>query len=225
VTGGGVAVAALQRTTIAAVNVARVIAPCSYHFVIAAWRAKDAKSARMKYWQTTLAMLAVLSASLALAEDFKTIEGKEYKNVEVSRVEPDGIVLKTKSGISKVYFTELPKNVQERFHYNTEKAAQQRVQQQQPSAPVAAATPDVQKRVASQTTEQRENEEAIKQHHALIGMTAAQVRQAWGEPKRVIRTMDERHTYEEWIYGGSNSTASLYFVDGIFKSGTRDDGR
>ena len=84
---------------------------------------------------------------------------------------------------------------------------------------------DVQKRAASQTTEQRENEEAIKQHHALIGMTAAQVRQAWGEPKRVIRTMDERHTYEEWIYGGSSSTASLYFVDGIFKSGTRDDGR
>src|SRR5439155_6107904 len=74
-------------------------------------------------------------------------------------------------------------------------------------------------------TEERENEEAIKQHHALIGMTAAQVRQAWGEPKRVIRTMDERHTYEEWIYGGSSSTASLYFVDGIFKSGTRDDGR
>jgi len=30
-------------------------------------------------------MLAVLSASLALAEDFKTINGKEYKNATVSR--------------------------------------------------------------------------------------------------------------------------------------------
>ena len=179
----------------------------------------------MKYRQISLAILAALFASIALADDFKTTDGKEYKNVSVSRVEPDGIVLKGESGISKVYFTELPKNVQERFHYNTEKAAQQRVQQQQPSVPVATATPDVQKRAASQTTEQRENEEAIKQHHALIGMTAAQVRQAWGEPKRVIRTMDERHTYEEWIYGGSSSTASLYFVDWIFKSGTRDDGR
>ena len=57
------------------------------------------------------------SASVALAEDFKAIDGKEYKNVKVSRVEPDGIVVTSKSGVSKVYFTELPKDVQERFHY------------------------------------------------------------------------------------------------------------
>jgi hypothetical protein len=67
-------------------------------------------------WQTTLAILAALSASLALAEDFKTINGKEYKDATISRVEADGIVLRSKSGISKVYFTELPKDVQERFH-------------------------------------------------------------------------------------------------------------
>jgi hypothetical protein len=41
----------------------------------------------------------------------------------VTRLEPDGIVVKSKSGISKVYFVELPKEVQERFHYNPEKAA------------------------------------------------------------------------------------------------------
>src|SRR6266487_5094795 len=71
----------------------------------------------MKCWQIVV-FLAALSSSLARAEDFKTIAGKEYKDVTVSRVEPDGIVLKTKSGISKVYFVELPKEVQERFHYN-----------------------------------------------------------------------------------------------------------
>jgi hypothetical protein len=76
----------------------------------------------VKYWKTALAILA-LSGSLALADDFKTIDGKEYKDVTVSRVEPDGIVLKAKSGISKVYFIELPKEVQERFHYNPESAA------------------------------------------------------------------------------------------------------
>ena len=53
--------------------------------------------------------------SITPADDFKTINGKEYKDATVSRVEPNGIVLKTKSGISKVYFTELPKEVQERF--------------------------------------------------------------------------------------------------------------
>jgi hypothetical protein len=54
-------------------------------------------------------ILIVCFASIALADDFKTINGKEYKNATVTRVEPDGILLKTKSGISKVYFTELPK--------------------------------------------------------------------------------------------------------------------
>jgi hypothetical protein len=71
----------------------------------------------MKYWQTTLVVLAMLSASIALADDFKTINGKEYKHATVERVESDGIVLMTKTGISKVYFVELPTDVQERFHY------------------------------------------------------------------------------------------------------------
>ncbi|PYJ44811.1 MAG: hypothetical protein DME85_14360 [Verrucomicrobia bacterium] len=73
--------------------------------------------------KTPLSILAVLCASLAMADDFKTTDGKEYKNVKVSRVEPDGIVVITKSGISKLYFTELPKDVQERFNYDPEKAA------------------------------------------------------------------------------------------------------
>jgi len=62
-------------------------------------------------------------ASLGFSEDFKTLNGKEYKDANVTRVEPDGIVVKTKSGVTKVYFTELPKDVQERFHYDSEKAA------------------------------------------------------------------------------------------------------
>ena len=79
----------------------------------------------------TLAILIVCFASIALADDFKTIAGKEYKNVTVSRVEADGIVIKGKSGISKVYFVELPKDVQDRFHYGsatpTGKAVTQRI--------------------------------------------------------------------------------------------------
>jgi len=67
-------------------------------------------------------VLIVCFASAGLADEFKTIDRKEYKNVKVSRVEPDGIVLSSKSGISKVYFTELPKDVQERFHYDAAKA-------------------------------------------------------------------------------------------------------
>jgi hypothetical protein len=77
----------------------------------------------VKGWQTALAILAALFASLAFAEDFKTINGKEYKNATVSRVEADGLVLKTKSGILKVYFVELPKEVQEHFGYRPPIAA------------------------------------------------------------------------------------------------------
>jgi hypothetical protein len=66
--------------------------------------------------------LAVLFASLAVAEDFKTVSGKVYKDATVTRIEADGIELKTKTGISKVYFTELPADVQERFHWATPEA-------------------------------------------------------------------------------------------------------
>jgi len=77
----------------------------------------------VKYSKTALVILAAVSASLALAEDFKTIKGKEYKNAAIIRVESDGIVLKTKTGISKVYFIELPNDVRERFHPTPAKTA------------------------------------------------------------------------------------------------------
>ncbi len=72
---------------------------------------------KLKCWHAMLAISATLSASVALAEDFKTVSGKVYKDATVSRIEADGIELKTKTGISKVYFTELPQDVQERFHW------------------------------------------------------------------------------------------------------------
>jgi hypothetical protein len=79
----------------------------------------------------TFVTLIVCFASIALADDFKTINGKEYKDATVSRVDADGIVIKTKTGISKIYFVELPKDVQERFHYGsatpTGKAVTQRI--------------------------------------------------------------------------------------------------
>ena len=68
-------------------------------------------------------LLILCFTSAAFAEDFKTVNGKEYKDATVTRVDPDGVVVKTKSGITKVYFIELPIEVQERFHYDSEKAA------------------------------------------------------------------------------------------------------
>ena len=77
--------------------------------------AKTGRIRRVKCWAPRLAILALLSTSVALAEDFKTINGKEYKDATVSRVEPDGIVVRTKSGITKIYFVELPKEVADKW--------------------------------------------------------------------------------------------------------------
>ena len=74
---------------------------------------KRGRIRRVKHWQ--FAFFVVLSTSIALAEDFKTVTGKEYKDATITRIEGDGIVLRTKTGISKVYFVELPKDLQEKF--------------------------------------------------------------------------------------------------------------
>jgi len=76
---------------------------------------KSGRIQRVKAAPITLAILAALSVSFALAEDFKTVSGKLYKDAAIVRVEADGIVVRTKTGISKIYFIELPKDVQGRF--------------------------------------------------------------------------------------------------------------
>src|SRR5262245_4450391 len=70
-----------------------------------------------------LTFLIVSLTSAAFAEDFKTASGKEFKDATVTRVEPDGIVVKTNSGVTKIYFTELSKEIQDQFHYDPAKAA------------------------------------------------------------------------------------------------------
>ena len=54
---------------------------------------------------TKVLTLILSFASAAFAEDFKTLNGKEYKDATITRVEPDGIVVKTKSVITNVYFS------------------------------------------------------------------------------------------------------------------------
>ena len=83
-------------------------------------------------WVTTIVILAALPTSLTLADDFRTIRGKEYKDATVSRVEPDGIVLRRKSGIVKLYFSELPKEIQGRFDHEGAKTTAAATPQQTP---------------------------------------------------------------------------------------------
>jgi type IV secretory pathway VirB10-like protein len=108
-------------------------------------------------------ILIVCFASLALAEDFKTINGKEYKNVTVSRVEPDGLMLKSKSGISKVYFSELPKEVIDKWLPPEQKqriAAQKAAEEKRIQEQIAA------EREKQKNAEAAERERAEKQKNA-----------------------------------------------------------
>jgi hypothetical protein len=120
----------------------------------------------VKSWPTALAIFGALSVSIALAEDFKTVSGRVYKDATVSRVEADGILLRTKTGISKVYFAELPKDVQERFHYGsatpTGKAVTQRIgeaESAKPSSTVVDGTTAVD-RFAQRVSKELEEREA-----------------------------------------------------------------
>jgi thiol-disulfide isomerase/thioredoxin len=97
-----------------------------------------------------LTFLILGFASAAFAEDFKATDGKEYKNVRVSRVEPDGIVLISKSGISKVYFTELPKHVQDRFHYDAANAVAYSAQQTASQAAFQNQQADLRRKLAEE---------------------------------------------------------------------------
>ena len=123
-----------------------------------------------------LTFLILFFVSVAFADDFKAIDGKEYKNVTVSRVEPDGIVLITSSGISKVYFTELPKEVQARFHYDAAKGAAYSAQQAATQAAFQKQQDELRRKLA---------EEAQKNEQNRLRVAAAFVPQR-GQPIEVI---------------------------------------
>src|SRR5437867_1560747 len=103
----------------------------------------------------TFIILIVCFASIALADDFKTINGKEYKGFSVSRVETDGIVLEGKSGIVKVYFTELPKEVADKWRADPVFTADAAAEQKRIEAEKAAE----QKRIEAEKAAEQERAE------------------------------------------------------------------
>jgi hypothetical protein len=117
-----------------------------------------------------LALLVACFVPVAIADDFKTLAGKEYRDVTVSRVEPDGIVLAGKAGVSKVYFAELPKDVQERFGYDPQKAGDYSAQQNAELNQIRKQQEEAsrQKAAASQKADQYRAEQAIRQNKVRI---------------------------------------------------------
>ncbi|HEY2119004.1 MAG TPA: tail fiber domain-containing protein [Candidatus Acidoferrum sp.] len=157
----------------------------------------------------TVVILAAISASIALADDFKTVNGKEYKNATVTRVEPDGLVIKYKSGISKIYFTELPKEVQERFHYDPAKAAQFNAAQQ---AAIAQSNAKAQR-------EAEANAKAMAEQSAK----AAQAQQEVQVRQVVVPQAPPPVSWLTSVGGGGNLPSSARFKDEIKAMGNASD--
>ena len=53
---------------------------------------------------------------------FKTLEGKHYKNVEVLSISPAWLEMEFDGGIKRIYFKDLPENIQKEFGYNAKRA-------------------------------------------------------------------------------------------------------
>jgi 23S rRNA pseudoU1915 N3-methylase RlmH len=157
-----------------------------------------------------LAFLILFFASVAFSDDFKTVNGKEYKDATITRVDPDGIVVKTKSGVSKVYFAELPKDVQERFHYDQQKASAYSAEQ--------AANYTAYQKQQEEAQRQRENA-AAKQKAVLVEQEAAKNRaqalQArYNELRRqeddLLLQIGEAKQPGPAYYGGKNNRTLLH---------------
>ena len=121
----------------------------------------------------TFTFVILCFASVALADDFRAIDGKEYKNVTVSRVEPDCIVLMSSSGISRVYFTELPKEVQERFHYDAAQAAAYSAEQAASQEAFLTQQEELRRKVAEERNKYWTGKEPLKNQGNKLPATVA----------------------------------------------------
>ena len=57
------------------------------------------------------------------SNDVATADGRIYRNVQVWKVEPDGLTLRHEEGLTKVEFSLLPEDWQKKYEYDPETAA------------------------------------------------------------------------------------------------------
>jgi hypothetical protein len=77
----------------------------------------------VKHWHFPLLVLATLSTSAALADDFKTIDGKETRTLRSAAWRRTAWWLRRRAVFPKSILPSSPKDVQDRFHYDPQKAA------------------------------------------------------------------------------------------------------
>lgn len=89
----------------------------------------------------TLILLLGLSSLLPGADAYPTLNttrGREYADVTVTKVEPDGLRISHESGTAKIPFAELPVHIQKKYGYDPAAAAAYREEYERNAAAVEA---------------------------------------------------------------------------------------
>jgi hypothetical protein len=60
----------------------------------------------------------LLIGQTCIAATIRTLQGEEFKDATVSRVEPDGITVTHSTGVVKIPFTNLSADIQAKYHYD-----------------------------------------------------------------------------------------------------------
>lgn len=97
----------------------------------------------MKYPLIIIAF--VLTASSLRADEITTLKGEKFTSVTITRVEPDGIVVRKSDGIVKIPFSDLSPELRAKYGYDPEKAAK-----------FAAADAEAQRRLAQEQAAQQQ---------------------------------------------------------------------
>ena len=157
-----------------------------------------------------LMLLILCATSAAFADDFKTVNGKEYKDATITRVEPDGIVVKTNSGVTKIYFTELSKDVQERFHYDSAKAASYSAEQATNYTAYQKQQDEMQRQ--QQAADAKSRAALAEQQAATDGVRALQAR--YGELQKqeddLLLQIGQAKQPGPTYYGGKNNRTLMH---------------
>lgn len=107
----------------------------------------------------------------ACADNITLSNGKIYTNIKVSRVEADGITITHAAGITKLFFWELPSEIQQKYNYDPEKAREYNKQAQARQAALAAK----QREAAIRMQKQAEYEAAHKELMEKIKQSATEL--------------------------------------------------
>jgi hypothetical protein len=112
--------------------------------------------------QKILVIVIFITLSSVMAEDITTLKGETFKKATVTRVEPDGITVTHAAGVAKIPFSDLPKEWQEKYGYDPQKAAES------DAAVKAAAAAHATAAAASGEAFRRETLLNARAHHTVV---------------------------------------------------------